>query len=265
MGVAACAASAIAQDIPAAVMEEDVAPAEQNGSDIPAPIFSAEDDGGLTGDTLAVDDSGTASERMFRAQQNNENGSEVDKILAGVLTELNADCPAVEQYQTFNKNRQFVSMKVKCAERATYAITLGPVSLGVISGGDGSVGRIDPDDGDVRVLDGEAPRAGRRVSSSDSPISLRALAIGGGVLLALLASWIFYMVRRSKIIAPWRGLRSEDKDRMLEESELIWPDIYRHSSGLWFARGKRGKRRLFRNQIFAWAYARYNLKFFQIR
>ncbi len=227
-------------------------------------LFSEESDGIADIDPDALSDS-TASERMFVAQQNNENGSEIDKLLAGVLTELNADCPAIEQYQTFNRNAAFISMKVKCVERSTYAITLGPVGLGVISGGDGSVARIDPDDGSVRTVSGDAPVSTARVRSSRPVISLKTLMISGGILLALIVAFTAYMMRRSKIIAPWRGLRSEDKDRLLNESEEIWPDIFRHESGMWFGRGKRGKRRLFRNQLFAWAYARHGLKLFQIR
>lgn len=58
---------------------------------------------------------------------------------------------------------------------------------------------------------------------------------------------------------------SEDKDRMLEESAELKPDFYIHPSGLFIVRGKRGKRRLFPNRLYAYLYWRYGWKIAQIR
>ncbi|MBV7256360.1 hypothetical protein KCG44_06120 [Pacificimonas sp. WHA3] len=206
----------------------------------------------------------TASERLFFSLQNNENGSEIDRLVAGMLTELNADCAAVESYQTFAKSSAFVSMKIKCADRALYAVTVGPQGLGVISGGDGSVERMLPEQGEIRMLNGEAP-VQPRVRRGPPLITKQNLAILGGVfIIGVVLTGLFWR-RRAKAIAPWRGLRSEDKDRLIEESDEVWADVFEHPSGIWLARGRRGKRRLFRNQLFAYLYARHAVKLFQVR
>jgi|TARA_R100000501_G_scaffold10060_1_gene19722 hypothetical protein len=207
---------------------------------------------------------GTASERLFRALSAEENGSDVDKLVSAVMTEVNADCPAVEAYQNFVRSGSFMSLKIKCVDRALYAVTVGPNGIGVISGGDGSVERMNAEQGEIRTLSGNAPATTAPIRRP-SPISLQTLAIIAGVLVLLVIAVRLYWTRRAKIVAPWRGLRSEEKDRILEEADEIWPDVFHHPSGIWIARGRRGKRRLFRNQIFALAYARHGMKLFQVR
>ncbi|MEM8826685.1 MAG: hypothetical protein AAF205_03655 [Pseudomonadota bacterium] len=214
--------------------------------------------------TVEPEDDRSASEKLYTAIAENRNGTAIDRLVGGVLTELDVDCPAIERYQTFSTTASYVSMKIKCADRPVYALTIGPVGFGVISGGDGSIDRMDPEQGDIRIVRGEAPPP-RRVARPGPSLNLITLAVFGVALIGGVGGLIWYWTRRHRIIAPWKGLRSEDKDRMLDESEEIWPGVFHHPGGMWIARGRRGKRRLFRNQLFAMAYARHNLKLFQVR
>ncbi|MGB7404901.1 MAG: hypothetical protein WA906_04365 [Pacificimonas sp.] len=241
--------------------QESAAPADVIQEDVFAPVTTDEE--------LAEEATGgrtdTASETLYRMLQNDENGADVNRALAAVLTELNVDCPAIERFQRFSFTSTFVSLKVKCSERALYALTLGPIGLGVVSGGDGSIERMDPDDGDIRNVNGEAPRLARPTRIRGPLIDVQTLLIAGGIVFAGLIALILYFRRRAKIIAPWKGLRSEDKDRLLLESDEVDDDVFTHPSGMWLARGSRGKRRLFRNRLFAYLYARHGLKLFQVR
>ena len=58
---------------------------------------------------------------------------------------------------------------------------------------------------------------------------------------------------------------SEEKDAMVAESAELKPDFYIHPSGMFIVRGRRGKRRMFPNRLYAYLYWRWGLKFAQIR
>ena len=208
----------------------------------------------------------TAGERLYRTLRDGEIGEQVDERLSGAMTELDADCPAIERYQVFNRSSSFISMKVKCLDRPVYILTVGPVGLGVLSGGDGSIDRIRSGEGEVRILQGAAPPP-ERTQQDDlrGEFLLRAAAILLGVLILIGLFIIWLWICRQKRVAAWRGLRTEEKDQMLEEAEEVDPHLFYHPDGVWIARGKRGKRRLFQNRHFARAYRDYGIKIMQIR
>ncbi len=63
---------------------------------------------------------------------------------------------------------------------------------------------------------------------------------------------------------PQWGLSSDDKDYMLDESHELYPNIFSHPRGFFIARGKRGKRRLFRYAFTAMLYRDFGLKIAEI-
>lgn len=237
------------------------------GAQIPQAIVTEDDaEALLSGEAHGESEGRTAGERLFRVLRGGEVGERVDEGLSAALTELDADCPAVERYQVFNRSTSFISMKVKCVDRPVYILAVGPVGLGVLSGGDGSIDRIRSGEGEVRVLRGEAPPPEREPVSDlrgDFPLRAAALLLGALIFAGLVLIWLWIM--RQKRVAPWRGLRTEEKDRMLEEAEEVEPHLFHHPDGVWLARGRRGKRRLFRSRYLARIYRDYGIKLLQIR
>ncbi|MBZ6377049.1 MULTISPECIES: hypothetical protein [Pacificimonas] len=248
LGAALCAGAATAQ-IPQAVVDEEEA--EQ----------------ALSGEGELEEEGATSSERLFHALRDGESGEGVDALLQGAMTEVDARCQFIERYQVFNRASSFISMKVKCYERPVYILTVGPLGLGALSGGDGSIDRIRAGEGEIRVLQGEAPPPARPVGSSSLrrqfPMRAAAAVFGALILTGILLIWLWG--RRQKAVAQWRGLKTEDKDRLLGESTELEPDLFKHPDGVWIARGSRGKRRFFQRKAFARLYRDYGLKVMQIR
>jgi hypothetical protein len=60
-------------------------------------------------------------------------------------------------------------------------------------------------------------------------------------------------------------LSSGDKDRLIAEATALHEDLFRHPSGVLIVRGRRGKRRLFPNRLYAELYRRFGIKIAQIR
>ncbi|MEE4350448.1 MAG: hypothetical protein V2J26_09490 [Pacificimonas sp.] len=244
------------------------APAAPVTAQIPTAVVSDSDADDLLsgeGDTLA--ENASASERLFRALRDGEEGEAVDLLIGQALTEVDARCTYIERYQVFSRVSSFITMKVKCAERPVYTLTVGAVGLGAIAGGDGTVERIRAGEGEIRILEGEAPEPARPVGSGslerEFPVRTIAAVFGALVLLSMVLIWMWS--RRQQAVAQWRGLHKDDKDRMLAESDEVEHDLFQHPDGVWIARGRRGKRRFFMKKFYARLYRDRGLKIMQVR
>lgn len=200
-------------------------------------------------------------------------------------------CAPLRDYQILPPGKGIQHLKVKCAEQPTYRLAINPSDGGVrVSGGDGTVQPINPQDGPVtavwgmraeRYLADEARRSG-----ASSPVPATAMQRGvaaaagvgnalrpaagwnsllwAGLLLTLLLAvplLVWFNTRPAQVL----GFTSEDKDQMVEEAEEILPEIYFHPQGWFIVRGQRGKRRVFRTLLFAYLYRNYGLKLREVR
>jgi hypothetical protein len=92
------------------------------------------------------------------------------------------------------------------------------------------------------------------------------LVINGiAVGLLTLGIWGYLRSRRRSQGVRDYGLSSDDKDLLLDESREIYPGIFQHPQGFFLARGRRGKRRLFRTALFAILYRDFSIKFGEIQ
>lgn len=208
--------------------------------------------------------------------------------LAAAIRRSGRSCERVSDYQVFTRTETMRTLKVKCPGQEIYGLTVWRNGQAIIYGGDGMLRALDTDDGPVVTLYGSplregqgtaAPRgtpqivaapASQVVERPGTPLWL-VIAIAANVLLLSLVgigALLFWRAEGAKanLASGHLGtLTSDDKDRLTEESREVLPDIYHHPMGLFIARGRHGKRRLFRNLLFAMAYRDWGLKLREIR
>lgn len=239
-----------------------------------------------------------ATTRLFHALKGGAADEELEKLVSAVVVELDVNCPRVREYQVFRSSARARTLKVKCTERPLYAITVGASGEGFVSGGDGTIDQMRLQDGPIKAVMGlrveeylAAEQAGARTAqtpggddadavSDDALLAtpsevethrgrqwLAGLALGVGLAAGGGLLWLVVRERRRqrRIYSRWRGLDSAAKDQLVEESEEVYPNLYRHPEGVFIARGRRGKRRLFSSLVLAYLYASRSIKLFEIR
>lgn len=198
-------------------------------------------------------------------------------------------CEPLRDYQVFRAGSQGQTLKAKCAEQPTYVLTITPHQQLRVSGGDGTIQPINPQDGPITAVWGvraekylaqdakgaaaQAPAVtveARRTTTTAGAIPALQTgddwnpALWAGLLLALLLALpllIWLNTRPSEA----QGFTSRDKDRLLAEAQEILPSIYQHPDGWFIVRGQRGKRRVFRTLLFAYLYRNYGMKLGEVR
>jgi hypothetical protein len=228
-----------------------------------------------------------ATRRLFDAIKDTRGSDTIDSLLAAAIDELGMDCPQLRDYQIYRLAKRSRTLKVKCAERPLYAITVGPTGDAYVSGGDGSIEPMRLQEGPIRTVLGipaEQYMARRRGSAESlasvndlltreaqpeppPPLDWRPFFGAIGILAALALAWVLLSWRNAtrRSFARWQDLDTETKDRIVAESEEIFPNLYRHPEGVFIARGRRGKRRLFPSLMFAYLYTSSGVKLFEIR
>lgn len=235
-----------------------------------------------------------ATARLFSAIKEGAADEEIEKLVSAAVIELDVNCPRVREYQVFRSSERARTLKVKCIERPLYAITVGASGEGFISGGDGTIDQMRLQDGPIKAVMGlrveeyianerAQAQAGAEAADDDDAGGLiveaerieehtgrqwlAALALVVGLTAASGVAWLIVRERRRqrRAYSRWRGLDSAAKDQLIEESEEVYPDLYRHPGGIFIARGRRGKRRLFSSLVLAYLYASRGIKLFEIR
>lgn len=214
-----------------------------------------------------------------------ESADAMGEELHRVLNYSGHKCPSVTDFQVFRRNPDQRVIKVKCRGRPLYAISVDAIGTVYVDGGDGRIGLMQPADGrvisvyDVRADEYEAKTASAvaaegstegAVADTGDAGSRLWLFVGIAVLAVSLAMAIYRPLAGEREQAGleqrrWRGLTSFDKDQLLEEARELYPDIFEHPAGIYIARGRRGKRRLFRTLMFAYLYRSLGLKLGEIR
>lgn len=228
-----------------------------------------------------------ATARLFHALQAGASDEDVEKLVSAAAIELDMNCPRVKEYQVYRATMRARTLKVKCVERPLYAVTIGISGEGFVSGGDGTIEQMRLKDGPIKQMFGlraeeylaqeqAAVAANDGVAEYDGNANSRlhvgrrwlvraAWAAGLAALIGVAVLVLRERRRHKQSYARWRGLDSDAKDQLLEVSEEIYPDVYRHPDGVFIARGRRGKRRLFPSLVFAYLYSSRGFKLFEIK
>lgn len=218
----------------------------------------------------------------------------IGALLRDAVNSLGGVCLNTRSYQIFRRAPEADTLKVECADRPLYLLSVDSAGAMILSGGDGNVQAMDRDDGDVvQTSTAPAQSSGTQTvtpSRGDDAIPETALSgekitpaaedtdprgwtrwvfsgalVAFGLIAFLAYSQLKHHARFSRGVQRVGTYTSEEKDKMVGESVELKPDFYIHPSGLFIVRGKRGKRRLFPNRLYAHLYWRYGWKIAQIR
>lgn len=215
-------------------------------------------------------------------------------LLREGLTHAGHDCEQLRDYQIFRYGSGSRTLKVKCINKPLYVVTVGSQKGVQISGGDGSIQPFTTLDGPIETVFGvraEQYFNSRKAGATGAePVTAAPAAPpaahGDDVDIATgesddLPSWapivginlIILLVLGIALLRALRGrdndeddrYSSDEKDMMIEQAEEILPGIYRHPEGFFIARGRHGKRRLFRVLLLAYLYRQFGIKLLEMR
>jgi hypothetical protein len=208
------------------------------------------------------------------------------------------DCKQVSAYQLAGFSTGERRLRVKCPQRPVYGVTVTDKGAVTFSGGDGTIPALQSTNGPVVEIFGQradrylrqqaalAPRPvapAREIPSAAAPERASAgqktiFGLPGWALVAIGLNLILIAVIGLIVLRIFGNLRtldqgarreldrflSRDKDEIMEECWEMFPNIYKHPRGFFLARGKHGKRRLFRSQMAAFLYRDFGLRLGEI-
>lgn len=204
-------------------------------------------------------------------------------------------CGAVTDYQIVVRSIRRLSVKARCLGMPLYGISVRPKKPVQVFGGDGLVAPLTNTDGPVvnvplvsvqKRKDNVEGSIAISVPGSSDEIQFNLspwIIISVGVNIFLVFALIVYIVtalrkpkrrrrkRRSKQhepvveVAANASLSSVDKNTLIGQSEQVSRLIYYHPSGVYIAKGRRGKRRVFSNLLGAILYRDFGLKWRELR
>lgn len=284
-----------AVDTSAAKTETAAAPASTAAATPPAAVNEAEALQPKPEESKAV----ALGKQTFIALNEGGNVREIAGLLRDSVNSLGGICPNVTHYQVYRQTITVTTLKVACTNRPLYLLSVDTDGGMLADGGDGQVEPMDSEDGTITaapLADGSPktyvdPKAGASaigavpagkggvvssgpaavVGTGDTPLGWMRWLFA---LIAMLVAFIAYTIYRSftrpaMVAAPRvqldRRYSSDDKDKLVEESEEIGSAMWVHPSGLYIVRGRHGKRRIFANWAFAQIYHVWGIKIRQIR
>lgn len=228
----------------------------------------------------------TPVQRLFVAIQQDRPSTTVGDLLRGAFEERGVECQALMDYQVLGNDTSGRTLKVKCSERPVLLVKLDADGGWQLTGGDGTIAPMRIADGRIVTLMGVDVNEYLAHSANadtdpdavvqDLPVKPDIEAGGAlvpwmalGVSLLVLASlgylfWLEWSWRRAHG-ARWMHLSSDEKDRLIEESREVYPDIFQHPDGVFITRGSRGKRRLFHSMTAAYIYRSTGIKIAELR
>ena len=238
--------------------------------------------------------------QTFIALNEGGNVREIAGLLRDSVNSLGGICPNVTHYQVYRQTITVTTLKVACTNRPLYLLSVDTDGGMLADGGDGQVEPMDSEDGTITaapLAEGStttyvdptagaaeigapaAPAGGGVVRSGTAPVAAAGDTPLGWMrwlfaLIAMLVAFIAYTIYRSftrpaMVATPRlqldRRYSSDDKDRLVEESQELGTNMWMHPSGLYIVRGRHGKRRIFANWAFAQIYHVWGIKIRQIR
>lgn len=231
----------------------------------------------------------TTQQALYLAVVQNQSSDAVSLLIKQQLDALARPCPQVSAYQIGLSGKDNRILKIKCIRHPLYSLTLKPDGGVHVQGGDGTIADLRPADGPIHTVLGETlstylaqemvrnsvPRTlgvVMGVPPEKKPPAWANMRVIGiivfdVIVLAALGWFGFWAWRNRRTQTTEFGgrLNSMDKDALLHESREIYPDVYRHPRGFVIARGRRGKRRLFRSAFLGVLYRDWGFKIGEIR
>ena len=224
---------------------------------------------------------------LFQAIAQEKSQDAIALLIKQNLDSIARPCLQVRAYQIYRFSTGERTLKVKCAKQPIYAVRVTADGAFIVLGGDGSVPDMLPSDGRVYSVFGEtlktyldqekvrekaSHQGGTAIGSAkihmkdaetaESAAWPKWLMIGNALLglfaLTLILRAILFR-RKGDPDFAW-GLNSMDKDMLMDESREVFPNVYRHPRGFFIARGRKGKRRLFRTALGGMLYRDLGLK-----
>lgn len=205
-------------------------------------------------------------------------------------------CGAVTDYQVITRSIRRLTVKARCLGMPLYGLSFRPQKQPQVFGGDGMISALSNSDGpvvsvplvSVKQREGLAPTAVSPVLRLD-PEGEWELNLGPWVIASLIANvllvsaLIYYIIaslrqpkrkRRRRQegttaltpveVVPNARLSSAEKNTLIGQSDEISRLIHRHPSGIYIAKGRRGKRRIFSSLLGAILYRDFGLKWREI-
>ncbi|MFC4348733.1 hypothetical protein ACFO5Q_12845 [Kordiimonas lipolytica] len=210
--------------------------------------------------------------------------------LAEVIQVYRFRCTRVTDYQVFVSRPNLLDIKAKCSGDPLYGVTVASNGYVAVYGGNGILGALDRRDGLIYSFSasGEMESDSRLTADQAIDETVERLQLGDGlnlwyilamfaVLLAIFiliaGVWLKMWRRRTTKERQRRKVKpmarhtiqatSDIKDMLLKESTRVAANIYKHPSGIFIARGKRGKRRFYRSRFWAAMYRSLGLRMFE--
>ncbi len=210
--------------------------------------------------------------------------------LAEVIQVYRFRCTRVTDYQVFVSRPNLLDIKAKCSGDPLYGVTVASNGYVAVYGGNGILGALDRRDGLIYSFSasGELDSDSRLTADQALDETVERLQLGDGlnlwyilamfaVLLAIFiliaGVWMKMWRRRTAKKRERRKIKpmarhavqatSEVKDKLLKESTRVAANIYKHPSGIFIARGKRGKRRFYRSRFWAAMYRSLGIRMFE--
>ena len=230
---------------------------------------------------------------LFSAVTLDYDQEQVASYMREALTVSRRACDRVSDYQVYLQQPNRLVLKVKCPGRPIFGLTVANNGFLSVYGGDGIIASFAVTDGPVVTLRdpaataaetaqrdtaaaaGEIPGEEQPALPQNEPavapwiiasIAVNVFMIGALVIAAFFIwKWVKTKQTETQTITERSKFSSSDKDTFLNESEEILPDIFQHPDGLYIARGRHGKRRVFPILITAILYRDYGVKFLEIR
>lgn len=198
-------------------------------------------------------------------------------------------CTRLTDYQVFRQRTNIVDLKVKCSGDPLYGVTVASNGYVAVYGGNGILSGLNRSDGLIFSFGNDGDLAGdssltveeavgetvERLELEDEVnvvyvMGIVTLTLGFLMVVSLIwwRAWRHRQGRKPRQrMKPMHKHRvaasSNAKDQLVDESQVVMKNVYRHPSGVFIARGKRGKRRFFKNLFWAKMYASRGWRMFE--
>jgi hypothetical protein len=231
-------------------------------------------DGGLKAEEALGED---PFHRFYALQQAGDHRG-VAALLQELIHEEDMFCGVVTDYQVVERSARRLGIKLRCTGMPLYGVRLQPEGAPVVFGGDGMIAPFSNVDGAVIAItapaaevaaasplrDGGHPASAQQEKSAWLMFSL----IANIVVLAALGLFAWGYFRRSSFPLSRddaQRLSSADKDILIAQAVEVAPRIHKHPAGVYLAKGRHGKRRLFRHLIAAMLYRDLGIKWGELK
>ena len=210
--------------------------------------------------------------------------------LADVVRIFRFRCTRVTDYQVYVSRPNLIDLKVKCSGDPLYGLTVASNGYVAVYGGNGIVSSLDRRDAIIYSIDASGQLESDSRLSADQALDetverlqlgdqynllyvLTMFAILAAAGILAVALWVRMWRKRDAKRRHRRKLKplarhtvqasSSIKNILLEESEPIGTNLFKHPSGIFIAKGKRGKRRFFHSRLFAMLYRSFGIRMFE--